>query len=54
MIFNLNGVLVGKEYFKINHLLSPLFNLAQVPTLLLDKNVVSKSILKELFLRCLK
>jgi hypothetical protein len=26
-IFNLKGVLVGKDYFRINHLLPPLFNL---------------------------
>jgi hypothetical protein len=29
MIFDLNGVLVGKEYFRINHLLSPSFNLVR-------------------------
>jgi hypothetical protein len=28
MIFNLKGVLVGKDYFIINHFLLPLFNLA--------------------------
>jgi hypothetical protein len=28
VIFNLKGILVGKEYFKINHLLPPPFNLA--------------------------
>jgi len=27
VIFNLKGVLVGKEYFKINHLLPSSFNL---------------------------
>jgi hypothetical protein len=30
MIFNLKGVLVGKDYFEINHLLPPLFNLTRV------------------------
>jgi len=54
MIFNLNGVLVGKEYFKINHLLFLAFNLARGPTLLLSKNVVPRPILKEFFLRCLE
>jgi hypothetical protein len=29
MIFDLNGVLVGKEYFRNNHLMSPSFNLAR-------------------------
>jgi hypothetical protein len=28
VIFDLKGVLVGKEYFRINHLLLPPFNLA--------------------------
>jgi hypothetical protein len=28
MIFDLNGVIVGKEYFRINHLLLSSFNLA--------------------------
>ncbi len=27
VIFNLKGVLVGKDYFRINHMLPPLFNL---------------------------
>jgi hypothetical protein len=50
MIFNLKGVLVGKEYLRINELLSPLFNLAWGPTLLLDKNVVPRPFIKEFFL----
>ncbi len=29
MIFDLKGVIVGKDYFKINHLLPLLFNLTQ-------------------------
>ncbi len=29
VIFDLKGVLVGKEYFKINHFLPPPFHLAQ-------------------------
>jgi len=33
MIFNLKGVFVGKEYFKINHLLFLPFNLARGCTL---------------------
>jgi len=53
MIFNLKGVFVGKEYFKINHLLPPPFNLARGPTLL-GRNVVSKPTLKEFLLRGLE
>lgn len=53
VIFNLKGILVGKEYFKINHLLLPSFNLAKGPTLL-GKSVVPKPTLKEFLLRCLK
>jgi hypothetical protein len=53
MIFDLKGFLVGKEYFRINHLLPPLFNLAQGPTLL-GKNIVPKLVLKEFLLRCLE
>jgi hypothetical protein len=53
MIFNLKGVLVGKEYFRVNHLLPSPFNLAQGPTFL-NKSIVSRLALKEFFLRCLK
>jgi len=53
MIFNLKGVLVGKECFKVNHLLPPPFNLAWGPTLL-NKNIVPRPNLKDFFLGCLK
>jgi len=53
VIFNLKGVLVGKDYFRINHFLPPPFNLARGLTLL-GKNIVPKLALKEFFLRCLK
>jgi hypothetical protein len=43
MIFDLKGVLVGKEYFKVNHILPPSFNLIKGPTLL-GKNVIPKLI----------
>jgi hypothetical protein len=52
VIFNWKGVLVGKDYFKINHLLPPLFNLARGPTLL-GKNVISRLAPKEFLSRCL-
>jgi len=51
MIFNLKGVLVGREYFKINHLLLLPFNLARGCTLL-GKNIVPRLALKEFLLRC--
>jgi hypothetical protein len=54
MILDLNGVLVGKEYFRINHLMSSPFNLVWGPILLQDKNVIPRPIIKELFLRCLQ
>jgi hypothetical protein len=53
VIFDLKGVLIGKEYFRINHLLPPMFNLARDPTLL-GKNIVPKLDLKEFLLRCLE
>jgi hypothetical protein len=53
MIFNLKGVLVGKKYFKINHLLPPLFNIVWGCTLL-GKNIISRPTLKEFLLRCLE
>jgi hypothetical protein len=53
MIFDSKGVLVGKEYFKINHFLPSLFNLVRGPTLL-SKSVVPRPTLKEFLLRCLK
>jgi hypothetical protein len=46
MIFDLKRVLTGKEYFRINHLLPLLFNLAWGCTLL-SKNVVPRPTLKE-------
>jgi len=52
VIIDLKGVFVGKEYFRINHLLLPPFNLAQGRTLL-GKNVVLKLTLKEFLPRCL-
>jgi hypothetical protein len=45
VIFYLKGVLVGKEYFKINHLLPLAFNLAWGPTLL-NKSIIPKPTLK--------
>jgi len=53
VIFNLKGVLVGKDYFRINHLLPPTFNLIQIHTLL-SKSVVPRLNVKEFLLRCLK
>ncbi len=53
MIFNLKGFLVGKEYFKINHLLPPSFNLVQGSTLQ-GKSIVPMLVLKEFLLRCLE
>jgi len=53
MIFDLKGVLVGKEYFRINHLLPPSFNIAWGFTLL-GKNIILRSTLKEFLLRCLE
>ncbi len=53
VIFDLNKVLVRKEYFRINHLLLPLFNLAH-GCILLGKSVVPKPTLKEFLLRCLE
>ncbi len=53
VIFNLKGVLVGKDYFKINHLLPPMFNLTQIHTLL-SKSVVPRLNVREFLLRCLE
>ncbi len=53
VIFDFKGVLVGKEYFKVNHLLPLPFNLAQGLTLL-SKSLVPRPILKEFLPRCLK
>ncbi len=52
MIFNLKRVFVGKDYFRINHLMPLPFNLVQGPTLL-GKNIVPRLVLKEFLLRCL-
>ncbi len=49
---DLKRVFVGKEYFKINHLLLPPFNLAHGHTLL-NKSIVSGPAPKELFMWCL-
>ncbi len=46
VIFDLKKVLVGKEYFRINHLLPLLFNLVQGPTLR-SKSTVPRPILKD-------
>lgn len=51
--FNLKRVLVGKEYFRINYLWPPLFNLDQGCTLL-GKNIVPSLALKKFLLRCLE
>jgi len=53
VVFNLQRVFVGKEYFKTNHLLLPLFDLAQACTLQ-SKNIVPRLTLKEFLLRCLE
>jgi hypothetical protein len=53
MIFDLKGAFVGKEYFKINHLLLAPFNLAWGHTLL-GKSIVLKLTSKEFLLRCLE
>jgi len=53
VIFNLKGVFVVKDYFRINHLLPLPFNLVQGPTLL-GKNIVPKLVLKEFLVRCLE
>ncbi len=52
VLFNLKGVFDGKEYFRINHLLLPPFNLALGP-ILLGKSIVCRPTLKELFFKCL-
>jgi hypothetical protein len=53
MIFDLKGVLVGREYFRINHLLPLLFN-STWGCNLLGKNVVPRLTLKEFLLKYLK
>ncbi len=53
MIFDLKGVLVGKDYFRTNRFLPLSFNLIQGRTLL-GKSVVPKPILKEFLFRCLE
>jgi hypothetical protein len=53
VIFNFKGVLVGKEYFRVDHLLPPPFNLIWGPTLL-SKSIVPRPTLKEFILRCLE
>ncbi len=53
MIFDWKGVLVGMEYFIINHLLPLPFILARGPTLV-SKSVVSRLDLKEILFRCLE
>jgi hypothetical protein len=53
MIFNLKKAFVGKEYFRINHLLPLPFSLVWGSTLL-GKSVLPKPTLKEFFLRRLK
>jgi hypothetical protein len=53
VIFDLKKVLVGKDYFIINHLMPLPFNLTQGCTLL-GKNIVPRPTLKEFFMRCLE
>jgi hypothetical protein len=53
VIFDLKGILVGKEYFRINHLLPPTFNIAWGCTLL-GKSIISKPTLREFLLRRLE
>ncbi len=53
VVFNLKRVFVGKEYFRTNHLLLALFDLAQGCTLQ-SENVVPRLTLKEFLLKCLE
>jgi hypothetical protein len=53
VIFYLKGVLVGKEYFSINHLLFMPYNIDQLPTLL-NKKVIPRLGLKEFFMMYIK
>ncbi len=53
MIFDLKGVLVRKECFRVNYLLPMSFNLDWGPTLL-GKSIVPRPTLKEFLLKCLK
>jgi len=53
IIFDLKGVLVGKESFSINNLLTLLYNIGHHPTIL-NKKAISKLGLKEFFMRCIK
>ncbi len=50
---DLEGVLVGKEYFRINHMLLLSYNIGFLRTLL-DKRVVPRPSFKEFLLRCLE
>jgi hypothetical protein len=53
MIFDLKGVFVGKEYFRINHLLLSTFNLTWC-CILFGKSVDLRLTLKEFLSRCLE
>jgi len=53
IIFNLKGVLVGKEYFSINNLLTLPHSIGHHPTILNNK-VILKLGLKEFLMRCIK
>jgi len=46
-------VLVGKEYFSINHLLFLLYNIGHLRTLL-NKKVITRSSVKEFFMKCIE
>ncbi len=53
VIFDLKGVLVEKEYFKINYFLLPPFKIVRGCTLL-SKDIILRPTLKEFLLMCLK
>ncbi len=53
VIFDLKWVLVAKDYFRINHLLPPPFNLIWGHTLL-SKSIVPMLVLKEFLFMCLE
>ncbi len=49
VIFDLKGVLIGKEYFSINHLLFMPYSIGHFPTLL-NKKVIPRLGLKKFFM----
>ncbi len=53
VIFDLKGVLVGKEYFSINHLLPLPYSVGCLP-ILLNKRVIPRPSLKEFLMKCIE